>query len=54
LIHTQVTAHFQENLWSVDVTFSPEELKQLSGQPPKIKIVGNRYPGKQVQRIKLP
>jgi len=42
---TTKLAHIQENLWSADFEFTPEELKQLSNDLSKIKVVGDRYTG---------
>lgn len=40
---TTKLAHLQENLWSIDFQFTPEELKSLTDTLSKITIVGNRY-----------
>ena len=40
---TTKIAHLQENLWSADYEFTPEELKQLTQSFSKIEIVGDRY-----------
>jgi hypothetical protein len=41
---TTKLAHLQENLWSVDITFTPDELNRITSAVAKIKIVGERYP----------
>jgi aryl-alcohol dehydrogenase-like predicted oxidoreductase len=46
---TTKLAHLQENLWSADYEFSAEELKKLTEDVSKIKIVGDRYPVRQVK-----
>lgn len=43
-------AHLQENLWSADFEFSPEELKSFTETVSKIKTVGARYTGTQAQQ----
>jgi aryl-alcohol dehydrogenase-like predicted oxidoreductase len=40
---TTKLAHLQENLWSADYEFTPEELKQLTEAVSNIQIVGDRY-----------
>lgn len=40
---TTKLAHLQENLWSADIEFTPEELKSLTEAISKIPIVGERY-----------
>lgn len=47
---TTKQAHLQENLWSADFEFSPEELKSFTETVSKIKIVGDRYTGAQAQQ----
>lgn len=39
---TTKQAHLQENLWAIDYEFTAEELKSLTEEVSKIKIVGNR------------
>ncbi|TCD12045.1 aldo/keto reductase [Pedobacter frigidisoli] len=39
---TTKLAHLQENLWSIDYKFSPEELAKLTSAVSNIDIVGNR------------
>jgi aryl-alcohol dehydrogenase-like predicted oxidoreductase len=41
---TTKLAHLQENLWSADIVFTNEELKNLTEEISKIEIVGARYP----------
>ncbi len=41
---TTKLAHLQENLWSADITFTPDELNRLTTTIGEIKIVGARYP----------
>lgn len=41
---TTKLAHLQENLWSADITFTPDELNQITTAIGEIKIVGARYP----------
>jgi aryl-alcohol dehydrogenase-like predicted oxidoreductase len=40
---TTKLAHLQENLWSTDFQFTPEELNKFTDDISKIKITGNRY-----------
>jgi aryl-alcohol dehydrogenase-like predicted oxidoreductase len=40
---TTKLAHLQENLWSADFAFTPEELKRLTASVSKIEIIGDRY-----------
>ena len=47
---TTKMAHLQENMWSADYEFTPEELKKLTEDLSKIKIVGDRYTGVQAQQ----
>jgi aryl-alcohol dehydrogenase-like predicted oxidoreductase len=49
---TTKLAHLQENLWSADYEFTPEELKELTEDVSKIKIVGDRYTGAQAEQTK--
>jgi aryl-alcohol dehydrogenase-like predicted oxidoreductase len=49
---TTKLAHLQENLSSGDFAFSTEELKQLTDELSKIKIVGDRYTGAQAEQTK--
>jgi aryl-alcohol dehydrogenase-like predicted oxidoreductase len=46
---TTKLAHLQENLWSADFEFTPDELKTLTEAISKIKIVGDRYPTPQTK-----
>ncbi len=41
---TTKLAHLQENLWSADITFTPDELNWITTAIGEIKIVGARYP----------
>jgi aryl-alcohol dehydrogenase-like predicted oxidoreductase len=47
---TTKLAHLQENLWSADFEFTPDELQKLTEAFSKIKIVGDRYTGVQAQQ----
>ena len=47
---TTKLAHLQENLWSSDFEFTPEEFNNFSETVAKIKIVGDRYTGTQAQQ----
>jgi aryl-alcohol dehydrogenase-like predicted oxidoreductase len=49
---TTKLAHLQENLWAADYEFSADELKQLTDDVSKIKIVGDRYTGTQAEQTK--
>ena len=49
---TTKLAHLQENLWSADFEFAPDELKKLTEDLSKIKIVGDRYTGAQAEQTK--
>lgn len=49
---TTKPAHLQENLWSADFEFTPEELKAFTEAVSKIKIVGDRYTGVQAEQTK--
>jgi aryl-alcohol dehydrogenase-like predicted oxidoreductase len=49
---TTKLAHLQENLWSSDFEFAPDELKKLTADLSKIKIVGDRYTGAQAEQTK--
>jgi len=40
---TSKLAHLQENIWSSDVEFTPDELSEITSAISKIKIVGDRY-----------
>ncbi|MBS1505455.1 MAG: aldo/keto reductase [Bacteroidetes bacterium] len=46
---TTKLAHLQENLWASAIEFTPDELKQLTDDISKIKIVGDRYPTPQTR-----
>ncbi|UYQ95742.1 aldo/keto reductase [Chitinophaga horti] len=47
---TTKLAHLQENMWSADVAFAADELRQLTEALSKVKIVGERYTGAQAQQ----
>jgi len=49
---TTKLAHLQENLWAADYEFGPDELKKLTEDVSKIKIVGDRYTGAQAEQTK--
>jgi aryl-alcohol dehydrogenase-like predicted oxidoreductase len=49
---TTKLAHLQENLWALDYEFRAEELKKLTEDVSKIKIVGDRYTGAQAEQTK--
>lgn len=49
---TTKLAHLQENLWSADFEFTPDELEKLTAELSKIKIVGARYTGVQAEQTK--
>ena len=46
---TTKLAHLQENLWSADFKFTPDELMTFNEAISKIKIVGDRYPTPQTK-----
>ncbi|HTZ47374.1 MAG TPA: aldo/keto reductase [Verrucomicrobiae bacterium] len=46
---TTKLAHLQENLWSSDFTFTPEELVTLTAEVTAIPITGERYPTPQTR-----
>jgi aryl-alcohol dehydrogenase-like predicted oxidoreductase len=48
---TTKKAHLQENLWALDVKFSPDEVKEISNAASKIAIVGERYTGESASRV---
>lgn len=45
-------AHLQENLWSADIEFTPDELKGISEDLSKITVVGDRYTGQAAQQVR--
>jgi len=49
---TTKLAHLQENLWSADFEFTSDELKKLTEDVSRIKIVGDRYTGAQAEQTK--
>jgi aryl-alcohol dehydrogenase-like predicted oxidoreductase len=46
---TTKQAHLQENIWSSNIEFTPEELKNLTDAISKIQITGARYPTPQTK-----
>ena len=46
---TTKLAHLQENLWSSDVEFTPDELKKITVALSTINVVGARYPTPQTK-----
>ena len=48
---TTKLAHLQENLGSIDVTFTPDELRDLNSAIEKIKIYGDRYTAAEQSRV---
>ncbi|MCE7923909.1 MAG: aldo/keto reductase [Haliscomenobacteraceae bacterium CHB4] len=49
---TTKLAHLQENLWSADIEFTPEELKAMTEAVSKITVVGDRYTGQSAQQVR--
>lgn len=49
---TTKLAHFQENMWSAEYQFNPDELKMLTTKLSQIKIIGERYTGEQAEQTK--
>jgi aryl-alcohol dehydrogenase-like predicted oxidoreductase len=49
---TTKKAHLQENIWSTNFEFTTEELKALTAELNKIKIVGDRYTGIAAEQTK--
>jgi aryl-alcohol dehydrogenase-like predicted oxidoreductase len=49
---TTKLAHLQENLWSADFEFTPDELKKFTEAVSRIKIVGDRYTGAQAEQTR--
>ncbi len=49
---TTKPAHLQENLWSADIEFTPDELKGLNEALSKITVVGDRYTGQSAQQVR--
>lgn len=49
---TTKLAHLQENLWSMDIEFTPEELKAMNEAVSKITVVGDRYTGQPAQQVR--
>lgn len=48
---TTKLAHLEENLRAADLTFAPDELRELDLGLSKIKIVGDRYPPDQEKQV---
>lgn len=48
---TTKLAHLQENLGAIDYVFSGDELRLLTDELSKIRIVGDRYTGQQAQQV---
>lgn len=46
---TTKLAHLQENLWAAYIEFTPDELKKITEDISKIKIIGERYPTPQTK-----
>jgi len=46
---TTKLAHLQENLWAADIEFTSDELKKITDDISKIKIIGDRYPTPQTK-----
>ena len=46
---TTKLAHLQENLWSSDFEFTPDEMRIITGTISNINIVGDRYPTPQTR-----
>jgi len=42
----------QENLWSADIEFTPDELKGMTETLSKITVVGDRYTGQSAQQVR--
>ncbi len=49
---TTKLAHLQENMWAADYEFGADELKKLTDDINKIKIVGERYTGLAAEQTK--
>lgn len=47
---TTKQAHLQENMWAADFKFTTDELKKLTDEINKIKVVGDRYTGVSAQQ----
>jgi aryl-alcohol dehydrogenase-like predicted oxidoreductase len=48
---TTKLAHLEENLRAGDLTFTPDELRELDSAVSKIQIVGDRYPPEQQSQV---
>lgn len=49
---TTKQAHLQENLWSANIEFTADELKELTEAVSKITVVGDRYTGQAAEQIR--
>ncbi len=49
---TTKPAHLQENLWSAEIEFTPDELKGINEALAKITVVGDRYTGEQLKQTR--
>jgi len=49
---TTKPAHLQENLWSAEIEFTPDELKGMTEALSKITVVGDRYTGQAAQQVR--
>ena len=49
---TTKLAHLQENMWSADFSFTPEELKDFTDNISRIEGVGDRYTGRSAEHVK--
>lgn len=49
---TTKQAHLQKNLWSADIEFTAEELKEIAETVSKTTIVGDRYTGQSAQQVR--
>lgn len=49
---TTKQAHLQENLWSANIQFTADELKELTETISKITVVGDRYTGQAAQQVR--
>lgn len=49
---TTKLSHLQENIWAADYEFIPADLRKLTGDLSKVKIVGARYTGQSAEQTK--
>ncbi|NUO01467.1 MAG: aldo/keto reductase [Saprospiraceae bacterium] len=49
---TTKQAHLQENLWSANIEFTADELKEITEKISKITVVGERYTGQAAQQVR--